>query len=29
VVLFYRTFAVDVVNDLASALLFFGETRIQ
>jgi hypothetical protein len=28
-VLFYSDFAVDIVNDRASALLFFGETRIQ
>jgi tetratricopeptide (TPR) repeat protein len=28
-VLFYPNFAVEIVNDLASALLFFGETRIQ
>jgi tetratricopeptide (TPR) repeat protein len=28
-VLFYPRFAVEIVNDLASALLFFGETRIQ
>lgn len=27
-VLFYPNFAVEIVNDLASALLFFGETRI-
>jgi tetratricopeptide (TPR) repeat protein len=28
-VLFYSDFAVDIVNDRASALLFFGENRIQ